>query len=181
MERRERVLTALKLEEPDRVPTHTIYLDANNVDNILGKPLSTDFDLLEQTKSENPDNWPEKLSDLLESVETSIFSRCVEAAIEIQRRLINAQWPAGLGPLRVRMGIHTGEAQADGSDDYVSTHTLNRVARICSVGHGGQILIMQRFPTHRTDNIYVMLENFLDSWIFFLSLYSRFSRLIISI
>ncbi len=83
MEYRERVLAALNLEEPDRVPTHTIYLDANNVDNILGKPVSTDFDLLEQTRNEHPDNWSEKLSDLIESVETSIFSRCVEAAIEL--------------------------------------------------------------------------------------------------
>ena len=83
MEFRERVLAALNIKEPDRVPTHTIYLDANNVDNILGKPISTDFDLLEKTRRENPDNWAEKLSDLLESVETSIFSRCVEAAIEI--------------------------------------------------------------------------------------------------
>ncbi len=83
MEYRERVLATLNLEEPDRVPTHTIYLDANNVDNILGKPVSTDFDLLEQTRNEHPDNWSEKLSDLIESVETSIFSRCVEAAIEL--------------------------------------------------------------------------------------------------
>jgi len=83
MDYRERVLAALNLEEPDSVPTHTIYLDANNVDNILGKPVSTDFDLLEQTKNENPDDWPKKMSDLLESVETSIFSRCVEAAIKL--------------------------------------------------------------------------------------------------
>jgi len=36
MERRERILTALNLEEPDRVPCHTILIDANNVDIILG-------------------------------------------------------------------------------------------------------------------------------------------------
>lgn len=83
MDCRERVLAALNLEEPDRVPTHIIYLDANNVDNILGKPVSTDFDLLEQTKNENPYDWPEKMSDLLEAVETSIFSRCVEAAVKL--------------------------------------------------------------------------------------------------
>ncbi|MFX1327622.1 MAG: uroporphyrinogen decarboxylase family protein [Promethearchaeota archaeon] len=84
MDCRERVLAALNLEEPDRVPTHIIYLDANNVDNILGKPVSTDFDLLEQTKNENPYDWPEKMSDLLEAVETSIFSRCVEAAVKLR-------------------------------------------------------------------------------------------------
>ncbi len=83
MECRERVLATLNLEEPDRVPSHTIYIDANNVDNILGKPQISDFDTLEQIKRENPENWREEMSNLLESVETSVFSRCVEAAIKI--------------------------------------------------------------------------------------------------
>jgi len=83
MDCRERVLTTLNLEEPDRVPSHTIYIDANNVDNILGKPKITDFDTLDQLKRENPENWREQMSDLLESVETSVFSRCVEAAVAI--------------------------------------------------------------------------------------------------
>ena len=83
MECRERVLAALNLEEPDRIPSHTIYIDANNVDNILGKPQISDFDTLEQIKRENPENWREEMSNLLESVETSVFSRCVEAAINV--------------------------------------------------------------------------------------------------
>jgi uroporphyrinogen-III decarboxylase len=80
---RERVLTALNLDEPDRVPCHTILIDANNVDKILGKPQINDFDTLDQVKRDHPDNWAEEISKLVESVETSIFSRCVEAAIEI--------------------------------------------------------------------------------------------------
>ena len=44
MECRERVLAALNLEEPDRVPCHTILIDANNSDIILGKPEIDDFD-----------------------------------------------------------------------------------------------------------------------------------------
>jgi uroporphyrinogen-III decarboxylase len=80
---RERILTALNLDEPDRVPCHTILIDANNVDEILGKPQITDFDTLDQIKYNHPDNWAEEISKLVESVETSIFSRCVEAAIEI--------------------------------------------------------------------------------------------------
>lgn len=83
MECRERVLAALNLEEPDHVPSHTIYIDANNVDYILGKPQISDFDTLEQIKRENPENWREEMSNLLESVETSVFSRCVEAAIDV--------------------------------------------------------------------------------------------------
>ncbi|MBD3197127.1 MAG: hypothetical protein GF317_18880 [Candidatus Lokiarchaeota archaeon] len=80
---RERILTALNLEEPDRVPSHLILIDANNVDKILGKPQISDFDVVEQVKSNNPDNWAEELTNLVESVETQVFSRCVEAAIEI--------------------------------------------------------------------------------------------------
>lgn len=80
---RERILAALNLEEPDRVPCHLILIDANNVDKILGKPQITDFDTLDQVKRDNPDNWPKEISELIESVETSIFSRCVEAAIDI--------------------------------------------------------------------------------------------------
>ncbi|MFX0177968.1 MAG: uroporphyrinogen decarboxylase family protein, partial [Candidatus Hodarchaeota archaeon] len=83
MDCRERVLTTLNLEEPDRVPCHTILIDANNVDKILGKPQISDFDTLEQIKQENPDNWAEEISNLIEKVETSIFSRCVEAAAAI--------------------------------------------------------------------------------------------------
>ncbi|MHA1660931.1 MAG: uroporphyrinogen decarboxylase family protein [Promethearchaeota archaeon] len=83
MNYRERVLAALNLEEPDRVPCHLILIDANNVDEILGKPQVTDFDTVEQIQRDNPDGWVEELSDLAESVETSVFSRCVEAAAKI--------------------------------------------------------------------------------------------------
>ena len=83
MDCRERILTALNLEEPDRVPCHTILIDANNVDEILGKPQITDFDTVAKIQKENPDGWAEELSKLVESVETSIFSRCVEAAVKI--------------------------------------------------------------------------------------------------
>jgi predicted ATPase len=41
--------------------------------------------------------------------------------------------------LPVRMGVHTGEAQLR-DDDYFGP-TLNRVARLTSAGHGGQILV----------------------------------------
>ena len=80
----ERVFKALNLEEPDRVPIHLLYIDANNVDKILGKPQMSDFDLVDQIKENNPDNWTDELTNLVESVETSVFSRTVEAAIQIE-------------------------------------------------------------------------------------------------
>ncbi len=53
----------------------------------------------------------------------------VAAATEAQRLL----------QLPVRMGLHTGEAEARDGDFYGMT--LNRCARIMDVGHGGQILV----------------------------------------
>ena len=66
-------------------------------------------------------------------------SKCVEAALSAQLALNTEPWEE-TGPLRVRMGIHTGPAEARGND-YISNHTLNRIQRIMSAGHGGQILL----------------------------------------
>jgi predicted ATPase/class 3 adenylate cyclase len=68
------------------------------------------------------------------------------AALAGQRALLAGTWPALTGPLRVRMGLHTGPAEIERSssgNDYAISHTLNRVARIMSAGHGGQILLSQ--------------------------------------
>jgi predicted ATPase/class 3 adenylate cyclase len=60
------------------------------------------------------------------------------AAVEAQRKLGSATWEE-TGPLRVRIALHSGEAeQRDG--DYFG-QTLNRVARVLSAGHGGQTLL----------------------------------------
>jgi class 3 adenylate cyclase/tetratricopeptide (TPR) repeat protein len=61
------------------------------------------------------------------------------AALAAQRRLASAAWGA-TGPLRVRMGLHRGPAEVFGRG-YAPSHTLNRVARVMSAGHGGQILL----------------------------------------
>jgi predicted ATPase/class 3 adenylate cyclase len=66
-------------------------------------------------------------------------AQAVAAALAAQRQLATHTWETN-SPLRVRMGLHVGPAVAQGSD-YVTTHTLNRVARIMSTGHGGQILL----------------------------------------
>src|SRR5215208_2860240 len=63
----------------------------------------------------------------------------VEAAGGCQLRLNAEAWPAGTA-LRVRMGLHTGEAHIrDGN--YVEHASINRCARVKSAGHGGQVLI----------------------------------------
>jgi class 3 adenylate cyclase len=59
------------------------------------------------------------------------------AAVDGQRALAGHTWPAGAQVL-VRMGLHTGEPTV-GEEGYVGLDVV-RAARICSAGHGGQIL-----------------------------------------
>ncbi len=61
------------------------------------------------------------------------------AAVDAQRALASHAWPDEVGEIRVRIGIHTGNAvERDG--DYFGP-TVNRVARLMSIGNGGQILV----------------------------------------
>jgi class 3 adenylate cyclase len=62
----------------------------------------------------------------------------VLAAVGCQRALLEHSWPGG-GSVRVRMGIHTGEADV-AADRYVGL-SVHRAARICAIAHGGQILV----------------------------------------
>src|SRR5438128_9316045 len=62
----------------------------------------------------------------------------VSAALTAQRALAAEEW-GEVGPLRVRMALHTGAAQSR-DDDYFG-QTLNRVARVLSTGYGEQILL----------------------------------------
>jgi predicted ATPase/class 3 adenylate cyclase len=60
------------------------------------------------------------------------------AAVAAQRALSEQRWGA-TGPLRVRMGLHTGEAQARAGDYFGPV--VNRAARLAAAAHGGQILV----------------------------------------
>jgi predicted ATPase/class 3 adenylate cyclase len=61
----------------------------------------------------------------------------LSAAIEVQRALINEPWD---GPdIKVRIGIHCGPAE-EWAGDYFGP-TVNRVARLMAIGHGGQTLL----------------------------------------
>src|SRR5262245_48022195 len=64
-----------------------------------------------------------------------------EAAGACQLALNRETWPAG-AVLRVRMGLHTGEAHVhDG--DYADHAPINRCARVKAAAHGGQVLVTQ--------------------------------------
>lgn len=62
----------------------------------------------------------------------------VAAAVAAQRALADHEWPGGTA-LRVRMSLHTGEPVV-GEEGYVGID-VHRAARICSAGHGGQVLL----------------------------------------
>ena len=62
----------------------------------------------------------------------------LSAALHAQRALHAEAW-GDVGPLRVRIALHTGVTHERG-DDYVGP-LLNRVARLLSTAHGGQILV----------------------------------------
>jgi class 3 adenylate cyclase/catechol 2,3-dioxygenase-like lactoylglutathione lyase family enzyme len=64
----------------------------------------------------------------------------VLAAAAAQQALSEHEWPEGADVL-VRMGLHTGEATlSDGRYLGVAVH---HAERICSAGHGGQVLLSQ--------------------------------------
>jgi predicted ATPase/class 3 adenylate cyclase/DNA-binding CsgD family transcriptional regulator len=63
------------------------------------------------------------------------FARASDAvccALELQR--------APLAPIRLRIGLHTGEVQLRDEGNYIGP-TINRTARLRDLGHGGQILL----------------------------------------
>src|SRR6516164_8429648 len=64
----------------------------------------------------------------------------MEVALEQHDRLLaelnGEAWPAGAA-LRVRMGLHTGEARARDAD-HIDHAPVNRCARVKAAAHGGQ-------------------------------------------
>ncbi|HEV8340395.1 MAG TPA: tetratricopeptide repeat protein [bacterium] len=64
----------------------------------------------------------------------------VIAAVEAQRAVAAQRWP-GDQAVRVRMGLHSGEPVR--SENGYAGLDVHRAARICQVGHGGQILLSQ--------------------------------------
>lgn len=66
------------------------------------------------------------------------------AALAAQRALRDEPW-SETGPIRVRMGLHTGIAQVHMEDvkagQYSGYLTLTRTQRVMSAGHGGQMLL----------------------------------------
>src|SRR5215213_678438 len=65
-------------------------------------------------------------------------SQALEATLEAQRALLGEAWEQ-TPPLKVRMALHTGAAEEHDGDYFGPP--VNRVARLLSIAHGGQVLI----------------------------------------
>jgi class 3 adenylate cyclase len=68
----------------------------------------------------------------------------LSAAVSGQRALQAEEWDPALGAVRVRMALHTGIVEMRDIDYF--GQPLNRVARLLSAGHGGQVLLSD--PTY---------------------------------
>src|SRR3990170_598926 len=66
-------------------------------------------------------------------------SDAVAAALAGQQAIGAEPWPETTGPLKVRIGLHTGDSQEREGDFYGPE--VNLAARIMALGHGGQVLL----------------------------------------
>jgi predicted ATPase/class 3 adenylate cyclase len=65
---------------------------------------------------------------------------CVAAVVEMQQALEAHGWPAG-ERVRVRMGVHTGEAARTATG--LVGMDVHRAARVAAAGYGGQVLLSE--------------------------------------
>ncbi len=81
-------------------------------------------------------------------------SDALAAALDVQRAFHSEEWPEG-APLRLRVALHTAEAQLRDEGNYFG-QGVNRCARLRAVAHGGQVvlsrtaceLVLDRLPEH---------------------------------
>ncbi len=73
----------------------------------------------------------------------STASDALNAALDAQRSLQHETWSPA--PIKVRMGLHTGAAQAGASEEraggYAGYSTMARTQRVMSIAYGGQVLL----------------------------------------
>jgi predicted ATPase/class 3 adenylate cyclase/Tfp pilus assembly protein PilF len=77
-------------------------------------------------------------------------SDALNMAVEGQKAMSAHAWPDG-EVLRVRIALHTGEPRIS-SSDYVGID-VHRASRLCSAGHGGQVLLSQTTRDLVRDNL----------------------------
>jgi class 3 adenylate cyclase len=63
----------------------------------------------------------------------------LRAVVKAQQDLHSEEW--GEAVIKVRMGIHTGDAELQEGGDYRGFLTMSRLQRLVSAAHGGQTLL----------------------------------------
>jgi predicted ATPase/class 3 adenylate cyclase len=129
------------------LPTGTVTFFFSDIEGstrlleVLGRDYS---DLLERHRRITRDAFSRSAGVEMSTEGDSFFAvfpsaaDAVAAAVVIQRAISVEEWPQAV-TLRVRIGLHTGEARI-ADQDYVGLD-VHRAARIMAAGHGGQIII----------------------------------------
>jgi len=104
----------------------------------MAEAIATHDAIVSETLTAHGGSVFKRVGDAFCSVFRSPVAASV-AAVETQRKLAGQAWDRAVGELRIRIGMHTGNALSS-DDDYFGP-ALNRVARLMSAGHGGQILL----------------------------------------
>ena len=71
------------------------------------------------------------------------------ACLRAQQRLAAQVWPADAA-VRVRIGVHTGQATPTDAGDYIAL-AVNQAARVTPCGHGGQVVVSATAAQLSTD------------------------------
>jgi predicted ATPase/class 3 adenylate cyclase len=82
-------------------------------------------------------------------------AEAVAAAAVVLRAFAAEVWPTPF-PVRVRIGLHTGEAELRDGDYYGSA--VNRCARLRGIAHGGQVLLSESTTVLARDDLSVGLS-----------------------
>lgn len=103
----------------------------------MARALAAHFELLDDVVQRHGGRVHQDTGDGIFAV-FPVARQGVAASVAAQLALRQRDW-GPIGPLRVRMGLHTGEVDRTLSD-YRGT-PVNRTARIMGVAHGGQVVV----------------------------------------
>ena len=111
--------------------------------HLMGPAVARHYDILDAAVSAHGGVRPQEQGEGDSIV--AAFSRssdALRAAVDAQSRLTEEPWPDGTPTIRVRMAIHTGEAQLRNEANYVGQAVI-RTARLRAIAHGGQVIASQ--------------------------------------
>jgi predicted ATPase/class 3 adenylate cyclase len=132
---------------PDRLPTGTVAFlmtDIEGSTQLVGRLgsewpalLNAHFRVMRAAVATHSGTWISSEGDSVFAVFPSV-RQAIAAAVQAQREVARMPTP-GSERLKVRMGIHAGEAVIGGRD-YTGID-VHRTARLAGAGHGGQVLV----------------------------------------